>query len=350
MRIKLALLDQDNIYLERIVNLLSNKYPGEFQLYTYSEEQLAKKELEKIKVDVILVNEIFNVDKTDIKQQCEFGYLVESNGIENIRGEKAICKYQNIEKIYSDIKDIFSDNDIALEKKESNGVKTKIFWFTSFSGGTGTTSIAVAMAKKIAEQHRVCYLDFEYNGNPEIFFDGEGNSTLSDVVFALKSNRNNTNLKIENSLKKSSSGVYYFGKPNLILDFLEMNDEEKKELIDILCQYCQVEYIIIDLKFDFSKLNQIIWSIADRVVTVSDGSEIANDKFMRSYEAIYAMDSDEYDLGKLGVIYNKFSNKTSNVVSGIETKEYGGIRKFEHATSNQVIDEIMKMNIFGSFL
>lgn len=85
MKIRVALIDNDINYLEKIVELLNAKYNGKFVFYTYTSEELAKDDLKYKKIDVLLVNGLIDINETQYNQKFEIGYLVETRGIEKKR-------------------------------------------------------------------------------------------------------------------------------------------------------------------------------------------------------------------------------------------------------------------------
>ena len=57
MKIKLAILEEDKGYLNRIVSVFNTKYSDKFEIYSFTEMDVALQTLEQAKVDVILVDE-----------------------------------------------------------------------------------------------------------------------------------------------------------------------------------------------------------------------------------------------------------------------------------------------------
>lgn len=70
MKIKLAILEEDKGYLNRIVSVFNTKYSDKFEIYSFTEMDVALQTLEQAKVDVILVDEQYDVDFNKIPQRC----------------------------------------------------------------------------------------------------------------------------------------------------------------------------------------------------------------------------------------------------------------------------------------
>lgn len=151
--------------------------------------------------------------------------------------------------------------------------------FISFAGGTGASTLAAAYATHLARQgKKQIYLNLEYFGCANEFFDGEGNMGMSDIIYSLKSKKNNLILKIESAIKKSSSGVYFIDAANIVLDMLELMKEDIFTLIGEIKGMDDYDELVIDSNFNFTSVDLDLLRKSDVVVAVTDGSSIANSK------------------------------------------------------------------------
>ena len=84
------------------------------------------------------------------------------------------------------------------------------------------------------------------------------------------------------------------------------------------------------------------------MIWAGDGSSISNGKLARAYQVISTIEAnaDEPLTSKMRLIYNKFSNKTSTIIEGMEIRNLGGVPRFEHATTQQVIGHMAGMEMF----
>ena len=96
----------------------------------------------------------------------------------------------------------------------------------------------------------------------------------------------------------------------------------------------------------------MVWNMADKVIVVSDGSEISNSKTERMSHSIEVLENDEdsYSFAKAGILYNKFSNKVCKIITGIKLQELGGIPKIERATSTQIVEQISAQTVIQSLI
>ena len=89
MRIKLAILENDQNYLKRIVSVFSTKYADKLEVYSFTDRELAFQTLDKSRIDVFLSGEVFDIDTDLIPKYCGFSYLVNSPGVESCRNQRA---------------------------------------------------------------------------------------------------------------------------------------------------------------------------------------------------------------------------------------------------------------------
>ena len=109
---------------------------------------------------------------------------------------------------------------------------------------------------------------------------------------------------------------------------------------------------IVDLPFSLEIEKLKLLSKAWRIIVVNDGSQLSNYKFMRAYESVVLLEqNDDINIIRnMNMIYNKFSNKNSEMLSNISIKTIGGAPRYEHATVRQIIEALTKMEFFEEIL
>lgn len=353
MKIKVAILDSNTNYLNRFTLAFTNKFSDKIEIHSFTNQDAAMSSLISDRIDVLLASDDFEINISAIPKRSGFAYLVDSSGIEMYKEQKAISRFQKAEVIYKEILGVYSEVVSNIGGKALTDEKADIISFFSTSGGVGSSSVAVAYAKKLAMMgEKTLYLNLEQLGNSDVFFSGEGVSNFSEVIYSLKSKKSNLALKLESFLKEDPSGVNFFSATRTALDMLEIKGEDIDSLfngIDVIGGY---QYVIVDADFSMSKGTFKLFGLSQSIIFVSDGSEIANDKFARAQQAfqLYEQQHDVSFLNKASLLYNKFSNKTSKAISNVEIREIGGIPRFEHATVNQVIDQLVKHTIMDSIM
>ena len=110
MKIKLAILERNTGYLNRIVAVFNTKYADNFEIYSFTDEQIALATLDSRKIDVFVASDAFEIDVTMLPRRCGFAYFVDSPDIETLHEQQAICKFQKVELIYKQILSVYSEN------------------------------------------------------------------------------------------------------------------------------------------------------------------------------------------------------------------------------------------------
>lgn len=343
MKIRLAILDSDSIYAARIAKVFEAKYADVLELYTFTELELAKEHLKSSKIDVFLVSESFDIDPREIPPRCGFAYLVESPDVMSVRDQHVICKFQRVEMFYKQILNLYSEGTNQVVNQEQGEGTTKVIVFSSPCGGVGTSCMAAACAMRYAAAGaRVLYLNLETFGSPETYFQGEGTTDMSDVIYALKSKKSNLTMKLESCVKKSEEGVEFYAQAKLALDMMELTEEDVITLVHHLKTMGIYETIVLDMDFALDKERLSVYRQANAWVWVSDGSETANGKVLRAYHALSVAEQKDTSglMVRLRLIYNQFSSKTGQIMSIQGIKELGGAPIYVHAVTRQVVEQL----------
>lgn len=351
MRIKVAFLDENSNYLGRIASVFNNKFSDKLEIYSFSEPEVAIRSLSENRINVFVASDYFDIDVSRIPKRCGFAYFVDSISVESYKGEKTICRFQKAEIIYKEILGIFSES--ATDIKLDGEADTSVYAFVSAGGGEGSSTVAAATAKRIAlKGKRVLFISFEEMGSVDSFFAGEGSFGMSDVIFALKSNKANLALKLESYVKTDNSGVCFFSGARSALDISEIKAEDIERMISALKINGTYDYIIIDSDMHFSDVTVEIFKNAEKILFISDGGEISNKKFINAYRAIEVFEqrNDVNIIPKIAVFYNKFSSRTGKAISDQDIRVIGGAPRFENATVSQVTEQLSQMSALDKII
>lgn len=349
MKIKLAILENDQNYLKRIVSAFSVRYPDKIEIYSFTNPDMAIASIDHSKIDVLLADCSFEIDTVSLPKRCGFAYLVDSADIDMFNNQRAICRFQKADLIYRQVLSIYSETAGILSEIKFGDDSSKIIAFTSPCGGVGTSTVAAACALHFASiGKKTLYLNLEKFGSSDIFFSGEGQFDMSDIIFALKSKKANLAMKLESSVKQDSRGVYFFSQAKVALDMLELNAEDTARLITEAKISGFYDYIILDLDFSMSHEMRKIISQASSIVWIGDGSEVSNIKIARAYDAFSIKESSEDTplTNRLSIIYNRFSSKTGKTVGIEELRNTGGAPCYKQATIAQIVGELSKTAMF----
>lgn len=311
MKINLAILDFDSMYLLRLSTALSMRFGEKLEVNTFTSEEKLRYFLELNKLDLLLLSE----DASREFQKDYIGlvaYLVDKSNVDELNGKKAVCKYQKLEAFYRNVVGICSENDVGGFRYFSNkSSSTAVSTFISSAGGVGTSSVAAAYCVKQATLgKKVFYLNLEQFGSPRSFFSGANNQNLSDIIFAIKCKKSSISIKLESGVTKDKCGVYFFDESDLPLDLFELTAEELNDLIGELIGIGFYDLIVVDFNYHLESVFSTVMKVSDKIYVVTDGSDISKVKMDRMLETFKVLDKQNGMalISKMSAIINKLSH------------------------------------------
>lgn len=294
VRIKLAILHSDPTYVSRLTSALEAKYRNRLLLHSFTSPEKALESLVPEKIDVLLADDTFEIDKGAIPEKCGFAYLVDSPEMTTLRGCPTVCQFQRTELLYKNVLNIFSEalGDASVRNLYSD--RGKVIIFSSPCGGSGTSTLAAACAAHFALiGKQSLYLNLESFGGADTYFSGEGVADMSDVIYAVKRRRGSLPIKLESYARRDSSNACYFSTAKMALDMLELTAADRQDLVSVLAESGGYDYVIVDMSFDLRKESFALFQKAHALVWVSDGTLVANQKTTRAYEALRMLEKGE---------------------------------------------------------
>ncbi len=350
MKLKVVVLDHDIEFIKRLAAAFQKQYEDKISLLLFSDENTMYESMQRSRADLLLVGHSIDIDTDRLPKNIVIGCFCEAPDVGEIDGIPAICKYQRVESIYKAILDIYAENsENILLKRDDSGARRVLF--TSVQGGCGTSSVAVAYALRRAQEgNKVFYLNLEKFGDSDLYFNGVGSSSFSDVIYALKSKTGNLELKLESIIQTDPSGVDYFHTCKNAYDMLELQNQEVESLLSCISRMKEYDEIIIDFSGDdIDRITQLIQNSIDRVIYITDGSATGNGKFERFCEVVRVLEQrNEYNiLDKMVLLYSRYSSKTSVQLDKTAVPVIGGIHRFEGAAERELIQEIARIEIIG---
>lgn len=172
------------------------------------------------------------------------------------------------------IKDLIIKSQTIIKKRRGN---SNISVFTGISGGVGTTTIVMNLAKSLSQQHpekNVLFLDFSYTkAISNLFFDlPQPKKTIIDISTV-------QNMEIqelfENGLEKISDNLYIIAG---IQKHTDKEELEKPQNIQVFLNFImyikeKFDYIFIDVGvFEDVDLEIDIQEIADNIFVITEFS------------------------------------------------------------------------------
>ncbi len=293
MKIKLAILESDSLYLKRVVSMFNSKFSEELEIHSFTDLDSAVDSLEEKKIDVFLSNNSFKIDVAKLPKRCGFAYLVESLDISMYDNQKAVCKFQKGELIYKQILSIYSEhmpNITGVSAGENGDMKTIVFCSPCGGVGTSTTAAACAIALNNAGK-KVLYLSTEVYGNADVFFSCDGQFDFGSVIYAVKSNKTNRAMKLQSTVKQDNCGVYFYSSIKIPLDMMDMRTEDYLTLQNELKALGKYDYVVMDMDMPKTESEYEFLRHCNAIVLVSDGSKGCEEKIAKTIRGVEILDS-----------------------------------------------------------
>ena len=354
MRIKLAVVVNDKNYLSRICSVLDTEYADKLETYYFSDINFVTDSLKNgEKYDVILADTSFDVVDERFLKKSVFAFFSDSNDIETYKDKPCIGKYQKVDVIFREILRLYSEqanNNVVFKSSDNSGCS--VISVVSAAGGVGSSTIAAAIAlHKQQSGANVIYINLEAFGSTNMFFSAPGEGDFSNIIFALKSKKSNLSFKLDSEVKNSPEGVAFFDECRVALDKNSITTEECEHLIDEIVLKGNYNYVIVDADFSLSEHHLNILNKSDKVVFVTDGTELSNYKTMKAVNSIEIMETQKESLNitdKSVLLYNRFSSKTSKQIENCELDTVGGINKLEGLDSSSLAKKISEYQVLDN--
>lgn len=287
MKMKLAILDWDGNYLEKLGAALVNRYSEKIALRTFTAKEDALKILEEDQVNLLLVNRGIEVAPEEIPETCLYAYLSDTPAEDSVH--PTICKFQRIDLLYGQIRQVLKERRKITQGTKVIHRRGRTILFLGAGGGMGTSSAAAACAMSIARKRKAAYLNLEQLGGADLYFSGQGNGDVADLIRAMRDPAVNLREQMENIIKKDSSGVHFVSRTKHIMNMQELDVGSMLRLISELQFTGSYDDIVLDMDFSLDRAMLAIYAMADDIVLVGDGSRSSEDKAERALDALTFM-------------------------------------------------------------
>lgn len=284
MAIKVAVIERDSRFLDRLTNVFSKSYSDKLELYPFTDPDVALSTLAFIKPHILIAEESVPIAPSSLPLGCALAYFVSAVGTDRVGGYRAICKFQRAELIYKQILGIVSDSGDSAAQAGRQASDSKFLVFTSPAGGVGVSTSAAAFALKAASQgKRVLYLDLDEYGCPGLYFHGEGSYSFGDVLHMLVHKDGNLTDLLSHATRKDPRGVSFFREAPDTTVYPTVSAEDISRLLRELRVLAAFDYIAVDIPFAKLLTQRELWDRAAGIVLLTDDSELGQRKLTRGY-------------------------------------------------------------------
>lgn len=292
IKLNLLITVQDQDYAERLTNYINNSASQRFRAsYVTTLDSLEKYlDLRGENLDMILLNPYFN---KIVGLKHKFTTVILSDGRINIldKDKYVLSKFLRGDLMISNLIEIYTKDHpehIYLNKSNRNMKSIAVF---SPIGGVGKSVISAGAsitAQKMGKN--TFYLNLEDSCSTECFFNGNGFSSISELIYYLKEKKEQLHMKIEGiTFKDPLTGVRSIAPPQSLSDIAELTKEEVEELILTIMQ-SNNDLLFIDLSNQLSQKNLKALELVDEILLISSPDNICVKRMNQFLKQITVME------------------------------------------------------------
>ena len=333
MNITIAIADANRDYLERLSEVLREYEDLTVSVFTTGEK--LQEALENKRFDIVLFDPDISSQKLAFSNAklsvCL--YSDEAQNKEMYADCEKVVKYQRISSIYKDIINAFADK-AGYGGDFDNSQNTRIIAVYSPIGGSGKTTVALAIASKMATMgKRVLFLNTEQLNSTVCVNPTEGEG-ITGLIEATAENVN-FELKLKGNTKQGIQGIDYVEGFERIVDYNSVSAEEISAVLNKIkrCGICDA--VVVDMGSLIDGMASAILGIADSIVIVEKPGELPSakmDLFMQqalvvehrgkmlkvaNFADSNAKFSQELDVPSIGTVHNYGNYPLKNMLQNI---------------------------------
>lgn len=310
-RLRIVIADTDEGYVQGLSDYISSFHSARFEITTFTcfeflREFLLRKEKS---VELLLISPEMYSSGILAEQVSSVALLAPGSFTAEARGLRVINKYQHVEKIMSDIAQVFSESQTSQTFLAGGNRKAKVVGVYSPGGGTGKTTVALCCSIQSALRgQKVFYLNLESLPVIPDFFERNHQRSFSRALYYIKEKSSNLALKIDGvKCIDTRFGIHYFSPVEHPFDMEELTAEEAGMLVETLKSIGQYDFIFVDMSSGFNRLNSAIMGKCQQLLIVSDPQPVAKAKCDSLMQQLVKLPSD-FDpgiLNRAGFVVNK---------------------------------------------
>ncbi len=276
MNIKIAILDSDINYLERLSGVLQQY--DELSVSVFTKKETLEQAMEQNSFQIVL----FHPDVSESQINFLSGVMPIGLCDDETKNRKlypqipVIQKYQRISNIYKELLKCYAEyaDDNGMEFLQGSAKTIAVY---SPVGGSGKTTIALAIARKLrAMNKRVFFLSAEQFNSTSLHFpvQEEGITRLIETL----NGTNNFQLTLKGILKENETGILYVEGFQRLVDYEDVSHVEIENVISKIRQCDVCDYLIIDTGSSLDEITKTVLESVDKIVLVQRNGENAEEK------------------------------------------------------------------------
>ena len=364
-KIELVIIDKDADYVNCFLDYLMSEQAHRFLVSVYTEESsiagFITEEIERATNCICLVSHEF-YEQVQHREKGIVILLADKESALNQKNKgKAIYKYQYGNRLVAEIFKIFAEEGSTGDTyntgftSNANQKKHRIIGVYSPIGGVGKTTIAVGACIQSAwEGKNVFYLNLENIATTPLYFQGEQEKNLSNILYFLKSKSANLSLQIEGAkCVDPLYKVHYFQPPDSSYDFTEDVSQELYRLLQELKITQQYDRIFIDFSSSINKNNLAVLRNCDVLLLVAEENPTSVVKikcFLKELHLLLSREEEAEFMERLYLVLNKTIHAEVDTVEDLSINQKGVLVRIPLVENLSTLqDGVCKLDLNSSF-
>lgn len=302
--IKIAIADNSELYLKRLHDYWSRAYGSSaMMIYIYKDIGHLLEEMQTQRFDIVLVSSQMEMDWEGLPGRVLKLILLPGRTDGEMDGIPALAKNGNADELYHKIMELY-DNHMNISRQALPG---QMVFFTSGTGGCGTTSAAIAYGKHLAGMGRkVLYISLEEAGGIEEAMTGGGEKNMEDLFYLCKTGRKNVSYSMESIVSADESGLQYILPCKNPLELMEKDAGEIGNMLATVTEKGAFDVVITDRRLALDQVGMELLKMADRVVLVARTGYMERSKQRQTLAFLEEVNARSFPcMQKLRILYNK---------------------------------------------
>ncbi len=270
-QIRLVLADLDQMFLEKFSAYLHKNKSVSFQLELFTSPSKLENWLEKgDKADLVAISSSF-LSKMDTQPDLKNLVVLRDSPQSQLHQNYTVLhKYRPAETLMKEILSLCADNlPESIDKKESSG---QIHLVLYADGSDVLNPIAQALACFYAKNQTSFYLNLDEFSNTDMYFTGNHTRGLSEMLYYVKSQKENLSLKAEAcSSRDFEHGVEFMKGHQNSEDIVKLSPFDCESLIKAIRGRTCYSEIILSRAFHNDELLPLLVQEAHKIyITLLD--------------------------------------------------------------------------------
>lgn len=330
---KLALCDKEEEYITRLSEILESRSTFPFDVITYTDMEILKKDIKKGSIETLLISDHFLSEVDDI---CNNTLVVLLDTGININVDyPVIWKFQSGEairkglmKAYSEYKNKMGEDD---RDKSDDGFRshkeTIVIGVYTPIGRCLQTSFSILLGQLLSKNNSVLYLNFEAFSGLKKNLGYEDQKDITDLVYYMRGGANRLIYKMESLICKIGN-LDFIPPASSFVDLCSVEEEDWLILIKTLKEQSDYEYIIMDLSSLVTGLYSVLRK-CNVIYTITKPDSIALGKI------------EEYEQNLVAAEYEDILEKTKKKEIPIIKKYSNDLTKLEQTELSNFVKEVI---------